>query len=89
MVRASVQLDEMARLEGQSLDSGDTFEFVSERMADLQDSLTDLETEVLGYAVDGFTVEAICDAVAEGDVEVYKGLSTLLDAGLLRLRRQP
>lgn len=87
MMTASVQLDEMARLEGRSFGAGDTFELASELMADLQESLTDLEGEVLGCAADGFNVEGICDVVEGGDAEVYRALSTLLDAGLIKLRR--
>jgi hypothetical protein len=88
MMSASVQLDEMARLEGRSFAPDDSFECASERMAVLQGLLTELEREVLDYAADGFHVEAICDVVAEGDAEVYKALSTLQDAGLIKLRGQ-
>jgi Tfp pilus assembly protein PilZ len=87
MMSASVQMDEMARVAGGMLDSADTFETVSEQVEALRDSLSELEKDVLDYAAEGFNVEAISDVVADSDAEVYKALSTLLDAGLVRLRR--
>lgn len=87
MMRASVQLDEVARLEGRSFGPGDAFELASERVAGLKESLTELEREVLGYVADGFNLEAICDLVGEGDAQAYQALATLLDAGLIELRR--
>ena len=86
MINASVQMDEVARIDSGTLDFADTFELVPERIAALGDSLTDIEREVLDYAVEGFNVEAISDVVADSDAEVYKALSVLLDGGLIKLR---
>jgi Tfp pilus assembly protein PilZ len=87
MMSASVQMDEMARIDGGILGPADTFETVSEQVAALRDSLSEVESEVLDYAAEGFNVEAISDVVADSDAAVYKALSELLDAGLVRLRR--
>jgi Tfp pilus assembly protein PilZ len=88
MMSASVQMDEMARIDGGILDPADTFEAVSEQTVALRSSLSDLEREVLDYAAEGFNVEAISDVVADSDAAVYKALSMLLDAGLIRPRRE-
>jgi predicted transcriptional regulator len=80
-------MDEMARFDGGILDAADTFEAVSEQTVALRNSLSDLEREVLDYAAEGFNVEAISDVVADSDAAVYKALSTLLDAGLVKPRR--
>ena len=56
-------------------------------METLRDSLSDVEREVLDYAGEGFNVEAISDVVPASDAAVYKALSTLLDGGLITLRR--
>lgn len=87
MMSASVQMDEMSRLVDGLLASADTFETVSEKAVDLRGSLSDVEREVLDYAAAGFSVEAISDVVADSDAEVYKALSKLRDAGLIKLRR--
>jgi hypothetical protein len=88
MMSASVQMDEMARIAGGILEDGDTFETVREQAAALRDSLSELEREVLDYATEGFNVEAISDVVAESDAAVYKAISTLLDAGLIKVRQR-
>ncbi len=87
MMSASVQMDEMARVAGGVLDSAGTFEIVLEQAETLRDSLSGVEREVLDYAAEGFNVEAISDVVAASDAAVYKALSTLLDGGLITLRR--
>ena len=88
MMSASVQMDEMGRIGAGILEPTDSFETLSERAAELRDSLSPLEREVLDYAVEGFNVEAIADVIAEGDAEVYKALSALLEQGCIRLRRR-
>jgi hypothetical protein len=87
MMSASVQVDEMARIAGGALDPTGTFEVVADLVGTLRDSLSDVEKEVLDYAAEGFNVEAISDVVAASDAAVYKALSTLLDGGLITLRR--
>jgi Tfp pilus assembly protein PilZ len=87
MMSASVQMDEMARVAGGVLDAADTFEAASEQTEALRESLSDVEREVLDYAAEGFNVEAISDVVADTDAEIYKALSALLDAGLIKPRR--
>jgi Tfp pilus assembly protein PilZ len=86
MMSASVQMDEMARIDGGILDSTDTFEIVPERATAGRDSLTDVEREVLDYAAEGFNVDSIFDGVADSDAEVYKALSALLDGGWIKRR---
>ena len=87
MMSASVQVDEMARVADGVLDSTVTFEVVADMVDTLRDSLSDVEREVLDYAGEGFNVEAISDVVPASDAAVYKALSTLLDSGLITLRR--
>jgi hypothetical protein len=86
MMSASVQMDEMARIDGGILDSTDTFEIVPERATAGRDSLTDVEREVLDYAAEGFNVDSIFDVVADSDAEVYKAVSALLDGGWIKRR---
>lgn len=88
MMSASVQMDEMARVDGEVLNAAGTFEILLEQAETLRDSLSEVEREVLDYAAEGFNVEAISDVVAASDAAVYKALSTLLDAGLITLRRE-
>jgi len=86
MMRASVQMDEMARVDRGILDSADAFEVVSEPPAGGRDSLTAIEREVLDFAAEGFTADSIADMVAECDAEVYKALSGLLVGEWIRRR---
>jgi Tfp pilus assembly protein PilZ len=86
MMRASVQVDEMARVDREVVDSTAAFEAVPEPPAGGRDLLTDIEREVLEFAADGFTADSIADMVAVGDAEVYRALSALLAGGWIRRR---
>ena len=86
MMSASVQMDEMARLDDGRLNATDTFEMAPERAEAPRDSLSDVESEVLDYAADGFNVGSIFDVVAKTDAEIYKALAALLEGGWIKRR---
>jgi Tfp pilus assembly protein PilZ len=86
MMSASVQMDEMARLDDGKLKAADSFEMVPERAEAPRDSLSNVESEVLDYAAEGFNVGSIFDVVAETDAEIYKALAALLEGGWIRRR---
>ena len=82
---ASVQRDEMMHIQQDTFDAGDSFLAHSDRQTAAGDSLSDLEREVLDYAGDGFTAQAISDMLSEPDADIYKALIGLLAAGVIEL----
>jgi hypothetical protein len=86
MMNASIQMDEMARLNRGTFDSTEGFEVVPDAPTAGRDPLTDLEKKVLDFAAEGFTVASILDMIADGDAEVYKALSALLGSGRIKRR---
>jgi hypothetical protein len=88
MMSASVQMDEIARIDRGQFAPTDAFAIDRSRAAALQDSIGEIEKEVLEYAAEGFKVEAIADLVAASDAEVYKALQALLAGGAIRVRRR-
>jgi len=88
MMSASVQMDEIARIDRGHFASRDVFTIDRSRAVAVQDTLDETEKEVLEYATEGFKVDAIADLVAASDAEIYKALQTLLEAGVIRVRRR-
>jgi len=77
------QLDEMARFGAESLPPGQSFRVSPEAAPEARATLTEVETEVLECAAEGFAVGAIADVVSAPDSEIYKALAVLLDRGIL------
>jgi len=80
---ASIQLDEMARFGEDSLPPGQSFRVAPEAAREARATLTEVETEVLDCAAEGFAVGAIADVISAPDSEIYKALAVLLDRGVL------
>jgi len=87
MMMASVQLDELARIGLDTFGPNDVFERADNPASPDPETLTDLEREVLEYAMDGFNVGAIADMVAAPDADILKAMAVLADVGLLVRRR--
>lgn len=86
MMMASVEMDEMARIGFDAFAPSDTFDPRPDQAQQHRDSLTDLERQILDYAVDGFNVEAIADMIPDGDADIYKALVVLIEVGALAQR---
>jgi hypothetical protein len=80
---ASVQVDEMNRISPGSLRGSATFVAGTSAASVDADGLTDLEREVLEYARDGFSIEAVADMIDAPDADVWKAFHTLVDCGSL------
>ena len=89
MMMASVQLDELARIGFDTFRPNDTFDACEGLSVADPETLTDLEREILEYAVDGFNVGAIADMVAAPDADILKALAVLADVGAVVRRRSP
>lgn len=85
LLLASVERDELARLDLGHLTPDTTFEVDDQRMASLGASLDELSRELTDNAALGFPVGTLLDMASASDVLVYKALNELIDAGVLRV----
>jgi hypothetical protein len=83
VMMASVQSDELRRIGLDTFGAGDTFARATAPIPLDRDAFTQLEGEVLDHACHGFSVEVICDMVAEPDADIFKALVVLLDLGAI------
>jgi hypothetical protein len=83
MMMASVQMDEMGRAGVDSFEPDETFRVADGVNGEVRDSLDDLEREVLEFAGDGFSVEAVSDMTTAPDSDIYSALGRLLERGAL------
>lgn len=80
---AAVQRDDFALLEVRHLPADTCFELDAARHAAAKADLDALESEIAENAGLGFPLGALLDILPASDVAIYKGLSKLLDEGLL------
>lgn len=78
MMKASVQMDEMNRISRESFPGATTFAR-GDAAAAGTDALSEIEREVLEYACDGFSVEAVCDMITATDADICKAFRVLVD----------
>jgi hypothetical protein len=85
LVLASVERDELARLELGRLGLDDIFEVDGQRLAALDAGFDEHTRELLANAALGFPVATLLDMASTSDTLVYKSITELVDAGVLRL----
>ncbi|MDJ0852185.1 MAG: PilZ domain-containing protein [Myxococcota bacterium] len=85
MLLASVERDELARLDLGRIGPDTVFAVETERLEALRGELDELARELVDNAALGFPVAALLDMASVSDVVVYKTITELVDAGVLRL----
>ncbi len=85
MLLASVERDELARLDLGDLGPDTIFAVDEQRLAGVTDSLDEVSRELIENAALGFPLVTLVDMASASDVQVYKAISELVDAGVLRL----
>ncbi len=85
MLLASVDRDELARLDLGRLGPDAVFSVDEQRLQALSANLDELSREIVANAALGFPVAALLDMASVSDVAVYKAITELIDAGVMRL----
>jgi Tfp pilus assembly protein PilZ len=85
MLLASVERDELARLDLGRLGPDTILSVDERRLAALDASLDDLSKELVANAAMGFPVATLLDMASASDARVYKLIIDLVDAGVLCL----
>ena len=85
MLLASVERDELARLDLGSVGPETVFAVEAQRLEALGEDLDELSRELVENAALGFPLATLLDMASVSDVLVYKAISALIDAGVLRL----
>ena len=81
---AAVERDELARLDMDGLDPDTVFEVDEALHAALAESLDPVSAELVANAAIGFPLVTLLDMAEASDTQVYKAISELVDAGVLR-----
>jgi hypothetical protein len=84
VLTASVERDELARLDLTSIEEETTFEIDSDLFGRLQPSLDELARELVSNAEMGFPLAALLDILPISDARIYKKLAELIEAGIVR-----
>jgi hypothetical protein len=84
ILAAAVQRDELARLDLQALDADMTFLVDEERLAAVERTLEDMGREITENSRMGFPLGAMLDMLPSSDALIYKTLTELIEAGILR-----
>jgi hypothetical protein len=84
VLAASVERDEMARLDLGSVGEDTVFEVDATQARALESSLDDLGRELVGNVELGFPVGALLDILPISDARIYQKLAELIEAGIVR-----
>jgi hypothetical protein len=87
VLAAVVARDELAQLDLSGFDSNATFAIDSERLAAVAPTLDEIGREIAECARMGFPLGAMLDMLACSDARIYKTVSELTEAGVLRIKR--
>jgi hypothetical protein len=85
ILAAAVQRDELARLDLQALDSDMTFLVDEARLDVVEATLDDMGREIMENSRMGFPLGAMLDMLPASDALIYKTLTELIEAGILRV----
>jgi hypothetical protein len=88
ILAAAVQRDELARLDLRALDADMTFLVDEERLAAVERTLEDMGREVTENSRMGFPLGAMLDMLPCSDALIYKTLTELIEAGILRAEKR-
>ncbi|MGI9590569.1 MAG: PilZ domain-containing protein, partial [Myxococcota bacterium] len=84
VLAASVERDELARLDLGSVDDDTVFAVDAEQRRALESSLDDLGRELVANVEMGFPVGALLDILPISDAVIYQRLAELIEAGIVR-----
>ena len=84
VLAASVERDELARLDLGSVDDETVFTVDAEQRRTLESSLDDLGRELVTHVEMGFPVGALLDILPISDAVIYQKLAELIEAGIVR-----
>ena len=85
MLIASVERDELARLDRGRLGADTIFAVDEQRLAALDANLDELSRDLVANAALGFPVGTLLEMASASNMLVYKAITELIDAGVLRL----
>jgi Tfp pilus assembly protein PilZ len=85
ILAAAVQRDELARLNLRALDEEMTFLVDEDRLGAVERTLEDIGREITENARMGFPLGAMLDMLPSSDALIYKTLTELIEAGILRV----
>lgn len=84
VLTASVERDDLARLDLGSVDDETVFTVDADRLAFLEPTLDDLARDLVGNVEMGFPVGALLDILPISDCRIYQKLAELIEAGIVR-----
>jgi hypothetical protein len=87
VLAAVVTRDELTQLDLSRFDLNATFDVDAERFAGVEPELDDVGREIVEHAQMGFPLSAMLDMLTCSDARIYKTVSELTDAGVLRIER--
>lgn len=85
MLLAAVERDELERLDLGGLGAETIFAIDEQRLGALEGSLDEVSRELVANAAIGFPLVTLVDMASASDAQVYKAISELVDAGVLRM----
>jgi hypothetical protein len=88
ILAAAVQRDELARLDLNAFDPDMTFVVEEERLAAVETALEDMDREIAENSRMGFPLGAMLDMLPSSDALIYKTLTGLIEAGILRVEER-
>jgi len=87
ILAAAVQRDELARLDLNAFDGDMTFVVDEQRLAAVETALDDMGREITENSRMGFPLGAMLDMLPASDALIYKTLTELIEAGILRVEK--
>jgi Tfp pilus assembly protein PilZ len=87
VIAAVVTRDELTQLDLSRFDLNATFDVDDERLAGVEPELDDVGREIVDHSQMGFPLSAMLDMLTCSDARIYKTVSELTDAGVLRIQR--
>jgi len=87
VLSAVVARDELEHLDLSHFDSNATFDVDSDRLEAVASTLDELSRSIAEHARMGFPLGAMLDMLTSSDARIYKTLTELIEAGVLRVAR--
>lgn len=83
LLTASLERDDLSRLDFSSIDPNESFQVDEERLRAVEGSLDEVARELAANAEMGFPLAALLDILPASDARIYKSLAELLEAGIV------
>jgi hypothetical protein len=87
VLAAVVARDELAQIDRSGLDANTSFAVDDKRLADVASTLDEVGSEIAKNARMGFPLGAMLDMLAYSDAGIYKAVTELIEAGVMKIAR--